>query len=289
MRAITSFLLQVKINQSLALLSTYKIRSGDVLEALLPISKYAGQSVINGLGVGRDGNAVGAEADLGQVGGFVGMKIVFLDLYGATSSNVKTALEAMGFDVSVLLKTIPSSENLRTLLATANQLWIISDPSSVFNAESLGIISDFNKDGGALYLWGDNEPYYAAANCVLRKVLPGVQLHGNYYGDQQVQPMKNGTGPGFIAHPIFTGIVNLYEGITIARFVGNNARLQYVMNSSEGQPCLGICEDTNNDGSGRIAVDVGFTRLVYKWDASGSARFVRNIAAWLCSPDSDWM
>jgi hypothetical protein len=101
--------------------------------------------------------------------------------------------------------------------------------------------------------------------------------------------MVNGVGPGFVAHAIFTGISNLYEGETIARFAGRNTRLKYIMNSSEGQPCLGICEAGDNECSGRIAVDVAFTKLFCKWDSAGTARFVSNIAAWLCSPDADWM
>eukprot|EP01034_Spumella_vulgaris_P021950 gene21950-28029_t len=279
----------VKNQQRLMLLSEYNIHSGDHLEALLPISKFAGQSVIRGLKVGKDGNALGAEADLGQAGGFKGMKILFIDLYGQCSDNVKVPLGAMGFTVDYRLKNVPPPNQLRELLQTAHQLWVISDHVTAFNAETLQIIAEFNKRGGALYLWADNEPYYAAANSVLGKVLPGISLLGNYLADQKVQAMVGGKGPGFIAHAIFTGISNLYEGVTIARFVGTNPRIQYIMNSSEGQPCLGVCEDVDNDGSGRIAVDVGFTKLFHKWDSDGTARFVSNISAWLCSPDSDWM
>lgn len=270
------------------LLSAYNIHPGDRLEALLPISRYAGQSVINALGVGKDGNALGAEADLGQSGGFKGMKIIFIDLHGQCSDNVQHPLDTMGFAVDYR-RTIPPPAELRDLLNAAHQLWVISDHTTVFGAEVLEIINVFHQHGGALYIWGDNEPFYAAANSILSKILPGISLLGNYVADQKVNAMVGGKGPGFIAHPIFTGISNLYEGITIARFVGEHPRVQYIMNSSEGQPCLGICDVCDSGGSGRIAVDVGFTKLFYKWDSDGTARFVSNIAAWLCSPDSDWM
>jgi len=60
------------------------------------------------------------------------------------------------------------------------------------------------------------------------------------------------------------------------------------MYSSVAKPALGVCGD-NIAGVGRLAIDAGFTRLYCSWDDAGTAAFVKNIAAWLCALDADWM
>ena len=150
------------------------------------------------------------------------------------------------------------------------------------------VIKNFYQRGGALYLWGDNDPCNAAVNPVIADVMPGIYLHGNYTACKYVHPRTIAAAAGFDVHPIFTGIQKLYEGHTIARFGGTNPRLRFIMSSTEPQPALAICDD-NLGGCGRIAIDVGFTRLYCSWDDAGTAKFVKNIAAWLCNLDSDWI
>jgi len=185
-------------------------------------------------------------------------------------------------------KGIPSFAEFQTTLNApeTKQLWVISTNSDCIPSQFLTEIQSFHRRNGALYLLGDNDPYNVSVNTVLARVLPGLTLSGNYHGAKLVSARSGASGPGFEPHYIFTGVQNLYEGITIARFTGRHSSIQYIMNSSEGQPVLGIVEGTDN-GCGRIAVDGGFTRLFHTWDNAGSARFVKNIAGWLCALDDD--
>jgi hypothetical protein len=57
------------------------------------------------------------------------------------------------------------------------------------------------------------------------------------------------------------------------------------MSSTEPRDALAVCDD-NLGGCGRIAIDVAFTKLYCSWDDAGS---VKNITAWLCNLDSDWL
>lgn len=201
-------------------------------------------------------------------------------------SKPRAALQEMGFTLHLYQNNVPNMLDLKKVLEDATQLWVISTNHRAIPPEYINVIHEFNKTGKSLYIWGDNDPYNAVANDVLNKVLPGVILHSSYQGCQNVQFRSTVTsGAGFGEHYIFTGVANLYEGATIARFQGSNSKISYIMNSSEGAPALGVCE---HDGvAGRIAVDCGFTRLFCNWDDAGTKRFVKNICGWLCGFDLD--
>lgn len=78
-----------------------------------------------------------------------------------------------------------------------------------------------------IYVWGDNDPYYADANA-LGSALIGATMSGNDTGDKVVTiPSLNNRSSvadktlplgGMVKqdHHITTGIERLYEGITIA-------------------------------------------------------------------------
>jgi len=262
------------------------ITGGVSMAALIGMNAFAGQSNVRGLSCGLDGNPIGA--DLIPDGGLQGYGVAVLQLYPFDFEPPKSALQAMGLALTLWVSNVPSLVEFQRVLSQPNmkQLWVISTSSNCIPSQYIQAMVDFNQQGGSLYLWGDNDPYNDAVNPVIAKTVPGILLAENYYACKQVSHRPAGNnGPGFSDHYIFTGVINLFEGNTIARFKGHNPKIKYIMNSSEGQPALGIVEA--EAGCGRIAIDCGFTRLFCSWDDAGTARFVKNIAGWLCALDDD--
>jgi hypothetical protein len=82
------------------------------------------------------------------------------------------------------------------------------------------------------------------------------------------------------SHLLSTGLEVLYEGITIATVQPNDA-LQPLLYGSAGNLVSGFY-----DREGKRAIfDGGFTRLYIKWDTAGTARYVKNSAAWLANAE----
>ena len=113
-------------------------------------------------------------------------------------------------------KTTPgSAAELRAWLVDARQLWVISGAALSLKAAHVEAIRELWARGGALYLWGDNEPYYADANAVLAAIAGGdLAMSGNVAGCKVVDSLADGRG--FHPHPVTTGLAHLYEGHTVA-------------------------------------------------------------------------
>jgi len=167
----------------------------------------------------RHGNADGNQYDLAVDGAFQGETIAVLHLYtgeGFDFSLPKAALQEKGFSVYRWIDNPPSPEELEKALEKSCELWIISSYYQKLNEGHLKVIKKFFDSGKGVYIWGDNDPYYADANYV-SEYLIGVSMLGNSYGNEVVglNNKKKGVGlePG---HLITTGLEHVYEGITIA-------------------------------------------------------------------------
>lgn len=245
-------------------------------------TEWMGISNIPGVTKDRFGNPQGSQYDLAKDGGFKNHKIVFLCLY--TGENILQglrapikAMEKKGFEVDLCTGAGP--EELRRKLKDACQLWVLSDRVQRLNQDHVAVIRDFYEAGHGLYILGDNEPFYADAN-YLSSALVGVTMSGNTEGDQVIGVQQRQGEPGIISgHPIATGIVNLYEGITIATVRTSGSTVKPLVVSSAKQVVTAIVDD----GKHRMLLDGGFTRLFIKWDTAGTDRFVVNCAAWLAS------
>jgi hypothetical protein len=90
--------------------------------------------------------------------------------------------------------------------------WIIST-QTIEEANFISVLNTFQNAGGAIFLFGDNEPWLSHANEYV-KMKFGITLTGNYIGNQTLTFKENGHNQtGFFGqHYIFTGIQNLYEG-----------------------------------------------------------------------------
>jgi len=223
------------------------------------------------------GNANGTQYDLAVDGAFEGQTVAVIQLYAFPFEQARDALKQKGFGVYRWNGNVPTPDELREGLKKSCQLWLISDATSRLTDEHIKIIKRFFDEGHGVYIWGDNQPYYADANRLGTALLDATML-GDTYGDQVVgmkekKEEKTGIVPNLL---LSTGIEQIYEGITIATIQPNDA-LQPLIYGSAGNLVTAFY-----DHNGRRAIfDGGFTRLYNKWDTAGTGRYVKNAAAWL--------
>ena len=247
-------------------------------------TEWAGTNLIPGAETDSYGNAKGSQYDLAKDGSYEGFKVVVLCLY--TGENVLggirqpiRAMEKKGFEVELHTQADPAE--LERILQNACQLWVISDNKQHLNERHLSVIRRFYQSGHGLYLFGDNDPFYVDVNFLGQSLL-GTSMSGNAPGDQVIGVQAHPGEPGIVrGHPISTGIVNLYEGVTIAEVHTNN-NVRPLVISSHRKVVTGILETAGC----RALIDGGFTRLYFKWDTAGTDRFIVNAAAWLANAEN---
>jgi hypothetical protein len=101
---------------------------------------------------------------------------------------VSRLCQTFGFGVTVL-GACPTIDALRAELTTANQLWLISTSSAHLSDAHIDFIAEEWRNGLALYVFGDNSPYFVDANRLLkvrgcgRVLCYYVALRGSLFGD----------------------------------------------------------------------------------------------------------
>ena len=226
------------------------------------------------------GNAQGNEFDLAKDNAFKGKTIAVLHLYTLAFDFIlpEEALKEKGFEVVRWQNILPPLEEFKKVLAKSTQLWIISTNTQLLDNSYLSVIKDFFNQGRGLFLWGDNDPFYQDANFVSQSLF-NATMSGDVFGDQVVSLQNRKTKIGIIPnHTITTGLEFLYEGITIATISASND-LTPIMYGSAGNLVTACYDEIGK----RAIIDGGFTRLYNKWDTAGTARFVKNAAAWLAN------
>lgn len=223
------------------------------------------------------GNPRGDRYDLVRDNAFDGYTIAVLHLYtgeGFDFSSPGAALRKKGFRI-VRWTTSPSAEELARVLETACQLWVISSTTRQLTDQHLAVIKRFFDRGRGIWIWGENEPFYADANFVANALI-GVTMHGDTEGSRVVGRQTEPGGPGFCSHPITTGIRRIQEGFTIATIQASPVLDPLIYGSA------GTLVAAAYDRHGKRAlIDGGFTRLFLGWEEAGSERYVQNAAAWL--------
>ncbi len=241
--------------------------------------RVSGQTYSVKVETDNHGNAQGNQYDLAVDGAFEGKTVAVLHLYvgeGFDFSLPKAALKEKGFSVYRWINNPPSAEELEEKLKKACLLWIISSNVRKLNEKHLKVIKKFFDSGKGVYIWGDNEPYYADANYVSEHLL-GVKMLGNLPGDKVVGLNNKGEKTGLTPkHMITTGLEYVYEGITIAT-IEDNASLTPLIYGHESN----LVTATYEKNGKRAILDGGFTRLYIAWDNAGTGRYVKNAAAWL--------
>jgi hypothetical protein len=275
--------LESRIGQKFAFMNGGTGYSNRARRAGSLFTEFAGQTHIAGARTDRHGNADGTDYDLGRDGAFSGHTVHVLNLCAreCKMSRPFAALIRKGF--AVIERTAPgSAESLSDWLADATQLWVISDSRGHLSDEHVAVIEALWRRGGALYIWGDNQPYYVDANKITAALFDDPKLiqTGNTMGDRIVGEFDGRVG--FLPHLVTTGLVNLFEGITIATIDEPAARrhgFTPLLYGSAGNLVTVVRDAT--DGCGAFMIDTGFTRLYYKWDDAGSARYVCNAGCFL--------
>ncbi len=225
------------------------------------------------------GNADGNQYDLAVDGAFEGQTIAVLHLYtgeGFDFELPKGALKEKGFSVYRWMNKPPPAKELKEGLDKACQLWIISNSTQMLTKAHIKVIKEFFDAGKGVYIWGDNQPYYADANYVAKELI-GVEMTGNTMGNKVVDLMMGGKKVGVMPnHLITTGLQHLYEGVTIAT-LSDHEDLEPLVYGSAGNLVTAVYEKEGK----RLILDGGFTRLYINWDTAGTGRYVKNAAAWL--------
>jgi hypothetical protein len=229
------------------------------------------------------GNAQGNQHDLAIDGAFKGQTVAVIQLYtgeGFDFSLPRAALAEKGFSVFRWSNGVPTPAELETALAKSSQLWIISGSTQMLTDAHVKVIKKFFDAGHGVYIWGDNQPYYADANFVAQALL-GTTMTGDVMGDQVVGVEAKQGGVGLLPnHLLTTGLAHIYEGITIAT-IAPTKNLEPLIYGSAGNLVAAFYD---HDGK-RAILDGGFTRLFLKWDTAGTARYVKNSAAWLANAE----
>ncbi|MBM4783819.1 MAG: phosphoribosyltransferase [Archangiaceae bacterium] len=255
--------------------------------------------------VPRDGhgNARGNQYDLAVDGAFKGQTVLIIDQTGNTLVNTRAALEEKGL-ASVVYPNgkTPTPAELKEALSKSCELWLISNGDARLSDAHLAIIKAFFDAGHGVYIWGDNDPYYLDANRIASALVPGLRMEGDLPAGQIVGVADGRSGaPGVRkGHLVTTGVEHLYEGVTIAtiQFTPKDGRTAALYagspQSAVRAPALPdgftpllygsasnlVSVAYEKDGK-RLVMDGGFTRLAVSWDDAGTARYVKNAAAWL--------
>jgi hypothetical protein len=245
----------------------------------------AGQSNINNANsYDQHGNPTNREYDLGRDGAFIGYRILIGRFY--RSGDMKELIEALqikGFQVENVKN---ESEFISKLRSNHYQIaWIISS-NDIQNTGFISTLIDFHSVGGAIFLLADNIPYVSHASEFLNKKF-GITLTGDYPGNKTLVFKENGylEAGCFGQHEIFTGIKNLFEGVTICHPVylpsSSQNSLITVATATDGNPCIAVFDPPVDSSEGRLCLECGFTKLFINWDSAGTARFIVNVTCWL--------
>ncbi len=247
-----------------------------------PYNAWAGTSNIPGAASDKHGNPQGSQYDLARDGAYEGYTVVILNL-GAVSRKFNlddpiNALKRKGFSVIEYRKLPAFSELEAALSCEKTQLWILADKDPRLDRRYLNLIKEFFLAGNGVYFMGEEEPYFQDVNPLIKSLFSS-RMHGNNRGGKVLNIQSTYGMPGIVAnHYITTGIVNFYEGTTIATVdLGNT--LEPLIYSSNRQ-VIAAYYDQNGC---RAIVDGGYTRLYCQWDTAGTDRYVVNAAAWLAN------
>ncbi len=261
--------------------SMLQIKEGRKTKIKLPYTQWAGHNDVKSAPKDKYGNPNGTNYDLLRDGSMKGYNILIINLCpgwdtcGQRDSydNPIAALENKGFKV-IYRDKFPS--DFADISDELCQVWLISGNRRTITVEQIKQIKTFYNQGKGVYLWADNEPFYADVNPIIEDLF-GATMSGNYIGEQIIGVQKHIKDVGIVAgHLISTGISNFYEGVTIS----NVAMTQYLKPLVYSSDKKVVTAYSDVDGK-RLLIDGGFTRLCVDWDSAGTDRYVVNAAGWL--------
>jgi hypothetical protein len=234
-------------------------------------------------GVDAYGNEASDDFDLGKDGVFSDFSLLVGQFHGCLHSYwPKTAgaiLKKKGFRTTLVNNEVDFIKQIKE--GDYDVAWIISERStnSGNGKQFCDAVMEFHHKKRGLFIWGDNDPYYAQANLIL-PTLAGCKLVGNNHGDKLLTYGDRNTA-GYFDNDniIFAGVNYLHEGITIC-YPDQPGKLKTIATGTDGRTCIASM-DSNNEG-GRVIVDTGFTKMYDGyWQRAGQARYIINACVWL--------
>ena len=190
--------------------------------------------------------------------------------------------------------------------------WLINSNNEVSeDAENfLNILLKFWKNGGAVVLFSDNEPFIYETNRFLSMINAGFTMEGNYLGKKLIYGDDTGKllSPGLFnrkeedytfgkikRQKLSHNLHEIYEGVTISSVTKNGKRKLNVKND-DIKPFIPFARDSeggitslirlaSNNGEGDIIIDGGFTKLFLNMEEEGTFRYIQNIAGFTARPE----
>lgn len=247
----------------------------------LPYTQWAGHNDVKSAPKDKYGNPNGTNYDLLRDGSMKGYKILIINLCPEWDAcgqrenydNPIKALENKGFEV-IYRDEFPA--DFARISDCLCQVWLISGNVRAITDEQIRQIKAFYNQGKGVYLWADNDPFYADVNPIVKDLF-GSKMSGDYIGKKVIGVQKRIKDVGIVAgHLISTGISNFYEGVTISH-VDMTQYLKPLVYSSDKKV---VTAYSDVDGK-RLLIDGGFTRLCVDWNSAGTDRYIVNAAGWL--------
>ena len=127
---------------------------------------------LGGYSKDKFGNLAGNNFDLAMDNAFGGRLIAVLHLYIGENFDFKApqkALEEKGFKIHRWDGYAPSLNEFNRVLLDSCQLWVISDSLFRLQDEFFDMIQKYFESGKGVYIWGDNDPFYADANKITQR------------------------------------------------------------------------------------------------------------------------
>lgn len=233
------------------------------------------------------GNILGG--DYVKVGGLKGLHMLVVNLCSEVrAEQFQTDLRSTGISFE-FLAFLPTPLELKSKLTNCCQFWILSGTIKTVSLEHCRVIEAFHQQGNGVYIWGDNDPWFADANALLEVLQPGVMLEGNDPGRQCLSASQDPNGmPGILAsHTCFFGVDKIFEGVTVSYIKDKSPGMLAIMRDSSNH-IVTSCRSKSSDRNSRMGpllLDGGFTRLMDEfWNTTaGTSRFVVNSVAYLAN------
>ncbi|OHT04875.1 hypothetical protein TRFO_27550 [Tritrichomonas foetus] len=234
---------------------------------------------------------------------------------------VKKAVEFYGIEIKVVqnYKSAIMELNKETIPGKCDYYatWVLSgwsyeaipdDGNPHLVLQFIDCLLKYNRNGGAVVMFAEGEPLFFQANLFLERLrLPNgkstqLRLRGNHPGKQ----ILNGDKSGQLDKPktfnknnfefqkcqrssLAHNLVTIYEGETIS--FAPNDRSQYdpfipfMRDSDNGISALFLPGDQEND-TGDIVIDCGYTKLFDGMTTNGTFRYIQNIAGWTAQAEA---
>ncbi|KAN0029721.1 hypothetical protein ACTA71_007857 [Dictyostelium dimigraforme] len=252
-------------------------------------TENAGTHINTNVELDQYSNPKGVEHDLGVEGAFTQFTILIGIFYDGTDLECIKDLKSKGFQIvesrtqKDFIEKLPQSDIALIISGYRND-------NSTTEQEFTDKVEAYHKVGKGLFIWNDNTPYILQGNWITNR-LYGVTAAGNEPGKQDLTLGNGLDKQHFSSHLVTSGIVNLYEGITISSFADitpANGKLEVLASSSQGNKIMLVSstDPTKVDANcGRVVVDSGFTKLFAQFFSAGTSRYVKNCCVWLLALD----